>query len=279
MKRALILALALLAFSATSASAAIVAFDDFESGNWFSWQGVQTCPNTTAFQFTTSPVLSSAHAANSVITGTCPAGGPQAGQKRAELSALGVPGDASPSNPGGRTYGPGIVRYFAFSVWYPSGGTAPFPTTHTGFCVSEQIHSNQRGSNGLPSALSMNCATASGSPRTVETRFQSNAAGSEGSYLWETPMVRGHWLDVVYRVDFEVTNGHFDVWYAQHGSTYQHVLVNKPLNALLSSTDRAYFKLGMYRDPADTHITLVTYDDVLACDTYAACAWPGQGGP
>jgi hypothetical protein len=86
-------------------------------------------------------------------------------------------------------------------------------------------------------------------------------------------MVKGQWLHFVFRVKFSASNGNWDLWYRPNSSaSYSHVVSNCRANALLSTSDRAYLKLGIYRGPTNKDTVTAYYDNAKVGTSFASVA-------
>jgi hypothetical protein len=216
------------------------------------WGSIQDCAPTTAFTRDSTHVFAGSWGAKAYVNGTC-----GFGSQRAEVL-----------NTSGATnqYTEGEEAYFADSAYFASD----FPTTQEGHCLFNQIHSEQRGQQGMSPAYATNCRKPAVEPHDVELR------PSGGGCVYQTALPRDTWLHFVIRMKFSTSTatGSYDVWYGT-GSwpvTYTKVIDNCAIAALLSSTDYGYFKVGYYRGLNNTVAASIWHDDSRVGTTFASVA-------
>jgi Polysaccharide lyase/Bacterial Ig domain len=230
---------------------------DFEDGLSPPWHEMQHCPGQghSSLERTTEHALGGRFSMKASIEGACDFGGARSG--RAEVLGAG-------SGESLEQYTEGEQLYFGHSIYYPRD----FPRSQAGFCVNMQLHTLERGQAGSSPALALNCS-GDGSSRVL-IRAQSHPGCD-----WTKPIERGVWHSFIWRVRFSARHGSWDLWYRKANQPrYRRVVKACSSNALLSPTDYAYWKLGIYRSVQNTRPLSVYHDDARVGTTFDSVKAP-----
>ena len=212
--------------TAPPAAGSTIFSDDFESGDFSRWELVQAVSSDRA-RIAAAPAGRSGNAARfEVRNGDHVNGEPNS---RAELAW------------GGDMFSEGETHTFTWSTYFEPGFSA-----EDEWVTTTQFKGD--GTGGPPLELGVN----------GETFIFNAGPHMDYVHLFDTPLVRGQWLDITVRVHWsrDPGKGNVEMWYRG-----QKVVDNYKMATLMPNVDN-YFKFGLYRD-ADIQSTGVVWHDGL----------------
>lgn len=160
---------------------------------------------------------------------------------------------------GDKQYARGAERYFGYSVLLEDS----FPADDQGVgndwtAFSEWKTIETHGSG--PAALNM---------QTGDEQMSLKRAASPAYFMWRTPLVRGRWHRFVVRVKFDPNPnvGFVEVW--KDGVRVKPKTYGRTLQPMNGYVDRAYSKVGYYRNAKISGDSALYVDDYTVGPSYA----------